>query len=531
MSYHRPSTLGHHGAVASPHPLATLAGIQILQQGGNAVDAAVATNAVLAVVHPHMCGLGGDLFALIYPAKECRVLALNASGAAPRAASLERYRKAGYTEMPLRGLWSATVPGAVDGWAAALARCGSMDLKDVLRPAIHLAKTGFPTPVELVRAAEVERSLLEATPETARVYLPGGRAPHAGEILVQSDLARSLSTLAEGGREAFYSGPIAAEMARASQAKGGLLTAEDLAGSHAEWVVPLAVEYRGLRVFQCPPNSQGMATLMALQILAGFDLAGASEADRLHYMVEAKKLAFADRDRYVTDPRFAPAPVDRLLDPAYAAERRGLISPDRAMAAASDGLLDGDTICLCTADGQDNWVAWIQSLYSTFGSGVVAGTTGILLQNRGAYFSLDPGHVNRLAPGKRTLHTLTPLLAARGDQPILVAGTRGADGQPQTLLSIITGLLDRGLPIQEALDAPRWVHGRRVRGDDPQSLRIEARFAPEVASVLAARGHRVTVTAPFDSNMGFAQGILRDPESGGLMGAADPRGDCLALAI
>ena len=531
MSYHRPGILGRHGVVASPHPLATLAGIQILQQGGNAVDAAVATNAVLAVVHPHMCGLGGDLFALIYHAKERRVLALNASGAAPQAATLERYREAGHTEMPFRGLWAATVPGAVDGWAAALTRCGGMDLKDVLRPAIHLAETGFPTPPELVRAAEVERSLLEATPETARVYLPGGRPARAGEILVQSDLARSLQTLAEGGRDAFYVGPIAAEIARASQAKGGLLTAEDLAGSHAEWVAPLSVPYRGLRVFQCPPNSQGIATLMALQILAGFDLAGASEADRLHLMVEAKKLAFADRDHFVSDPRFVSVPVDHLLDPQYADARRRLISPDRAMAAPSLGQLDGDTICLCTADGQGNWVAWIQSLYSTFGSGVVAGTTGILLQNRGAYFSLDPEHVNRLAPGKRTLHTLTPLLATREDQPVLATGTRGADGQPQTLLTIVTGLMDRGLPIQDALDAPRWVHGRRVRGDDPQSLRIEARFAPEVVSALAARGHRVTVTVPFDFNMGFAQGILRDPESGCLVGAADPRGDCLALAI
>ncbi|MBI2000007.1 MAG: gamma-glutamyltransferase [candidate division NC10 bacterium] len=531
MSHHRPGILGRHGVVASPHPLATLAGIQILQQGGNAVDAAVATNAVLAVVHPHMCGLGGDLFALIWHAKEGRVLALNASGEAPRAASLERYRKAGYTEMPFRGLWSATVPGAVNGWAAALARCGSMDLKEVLQPAIHLAEAGFPTPTELAQAAKAERSLLEATPETARIYLPGGRPPGAGEILVQSDLARSLSALAEGGREAFYAGPVGAEIARASQAKGGLLTAEDLAGAQAEWVAPIAVPYRGLRVFQCPPNSQGIATLMALQILEGLDLAGASEADRLHVMVEAKKLAFADRDRFVSDPRFVSVPVDRLLDPAHAEARRGLLSPDRAMAGASEGQLDGDTICLCTADGQGNWVAWIQSLYSTFGSGVVAGSSGILLQNRGAYFSLDPEHVNRLAPGKRTLHTLTPLLAMREDRPVLVAGTRGADGQPQTLLTILTGLVDRGLPMQEALDAPRWVHGRRVRGDDPESLRIESRFAPEVASALAARGHRVIVTVPFDFNMGFAQGILRDPESDCLVGAADPRGDCLALGV
>jgi len=531
MSYHRPSVLGRRGVIASPHPLATLAGIQILQEGGNAVDAAVATNAVLAVVHPHMCGLGGDLFALIHHGKEREVLALNASGAAPKAATLEAYRGAGHTEMPFRGLWSVTVPGAVDGWAAALARCGSMRLKDVLRPAIQWAERGFPASAELVRAIHAERSLLEATPESARIYLPGGRPPCVGERLVQSDLARSLSTLAEGGRQAFYAGPIGAEIARASQANGGLLSAEDLTGSHAEWVTPLSVDYRGFRVFQCPPNSQGLATLLALQILAGFDLAGASEADRLHLMVEAKKLAFADRDRYVADPRFVPVPTGRLLDPPYAAGRRALISPDRAMAAATAGQLNGDTICLCAADGQGHWVAWIQSLYATFGSGVVAGTTGILLQNRGAYFSLDPAHVNRVAPGKRTLHTLTPLLATRGHQPVLVTGTRGADGQPQTLLTILTGLADRGLPIQEALDAPRFVHGRRVRGDDPHSLRIEARYPPEVASTLAARGHRVKVTEPFDFNMGFAQGIMHHPESGCLEGAADPRGDCLALGI
>lgn len=531
MSIHRPHILGRRGVVASPHPLATLAGIQILQEGGNAIDAAVATNAVLAVVEPHMCGLGGDLFALIYAPKERAVLALNASGPAPRAATLEAYRAAGQREMPFRGHGSVTVPGAVDGWAAALARCGTMGMKDVLRPAVHWAETGFPVMPELARAAQDHRQLLQARAETARIYLPHGRPPRVGELLVQSDLARTLRTLANEGREAFYLGPIATEIARFSQASGGFLTPADLAGPHAEWVPPLAVEYRGLRIFQCPPNSQGIATLMALQILAGFDLRSASEVNRLHLMVEAKKLAFSDRDGYITDPRFMPLPADRLLDPAYAARRRALISPDRAAARVAAGRLDGDTVCVCAADAQGNWVAWIQSLYSAFGSGLVAGSTGILLQNRGAYFSLDPSHVNRLAPGKRTLHTLTPLLAARDGQPVLVTGTRGADGQPQTLLNILTGVVDRDLTIQEALDAPRWVHGTRVRGDDPGSLRLEARYAVEVAASLAARGHRVEVTVPFDPNMGFAQGVMRDTESGALLGAADPRGDCLALGI
>lgn len=517
--------------VASPHPLATLAGIQVLQEGGNAMDAAVATNAALAVVEPHMCGLGGDLFALMYHAAEGAVLALNASGTAPRAASLEAYRAAGHTEMPFRGLWSVTVPAAVDGWEAVLARCGTMDLKDLLRPAIQWARTGFPASHQIAGAAQAERHLLETTPETARIFLPGGHPPRVGEPLVQPELARSLTVLAEGGRGAFYAGTIAAEIVRYSQENGGLLTAEDLASPHAEWVTPLSVGYRGLRVFQCPPNSQGIATLMALQILEGFDMAAASEADRLHLMVEAKKLVFSDRDRYVTEPRFMPVPADRLLDPAYAAQRRVLISPTQAAAHASPGELQGDTVCLCTADGQGNWVCWIQSLYSAFGSGVVAGTTGILLQNRGAYFSLDPAHVNRLVPGKRTLHTLTPLLAIRDEQPVLVTGTRGADGQVQTLLAILSGLVDRGLSIQEALDAPRWVHGRRVRGDDPHTLRLEVRHPAGVVAALAARGHRVEVTVPFDINMGFAQGILRHPASGCLVGAADPRGDCLALGI
>jgi gamma-glutamyltranspeptidase/glutathione hydrolase len=531
MSFHRPTTLGRRGVVASPHPLATLAGIQILQEGGNAVDAAVGTNAVLAVIHPHMCGLGGDLFALIYHAKEKTVLALNASGAAPRAATPEAYWAAGHAEMPFRGLSSVTVPGAVDGWAAALTRCGSMGLKDLLRPAVHWAEAGFPVSPELAGTARAERPLLERSVTAAQIYLPGGGVPKAGEVLHQSDLARSLHALAEGGREAFYTGPVAQEIVRFSQANGGLLTSEDLAASHAEWVRPLAVEYRGLHVFQCPPNSQGIATLMALQILAGFDLGDASEADRIHLMVEAKKLAFSDRDRYVTDPRIVAVPTERLLDPAYSGTRRTRISRERAAEHVSAGELRGDTICLCTADGYGNWVAWIQSLYSSFGSGVVAGKTGILLQNRGAYFSLDPAHVNCLAPGKRTLHTLTPLLALREKEPVLAAGTRGADGQPQTLLTILTGVADLGLMIQEALDAPRWVHGRRVRGDDPRTLRIESRFPPEVASGLTAKGHRVEVTTPFDFNMGFAQAVMRHPETGCLVGAADPRGDCLALGI
>ncbi len=533
MAFRRPLTLGFRGMVVSPHPLATLAGARALLDGGNAVDAAVATNAVLAVVHPHMCGLGGDAFFLIHSARERRVLALNASGRAPAAATREAVRARGHTSMPTRGPLTIMVPGAVDGWAEALRRCGSMGLKDLLGPAIRYARDGFPMTPEVPHFIEQNRDLLRKSPPAARTFLERG-APRAGDRVVNPDLARSLERIAEGGAEAFYRGDLGRDLIRGLAPQGALLAVEDLRAHRSDWVEPIHVRYRGHDVYQCPPNSQGVALLMMLNLLGGFDLAGAwaDEAARLHLMIEAKKLAFADRDRYVTDPAFAPVPTARLLSPAYADERRRLVARDRAMPTpVPSGDLDGDTVSLCTADGAGNWVCLIQSLYSSFGSGVMADGTGIVMQNRGSHFSLDDGHANRLEPGKRTLHTLMPGLVMQDGSPRAVVGTRGAGGQPQTVCNVLVHWLDGGMSLQEAIEAPRWLHGARVLGEDPGRLRVEPRSAEATRRALAALGHQVAEVEPWDLVMGFCHAIEVDAHSGALIGAADPRGDSVALAV
>ena len=533
MAFRRPHTLGFHGMVVSPHPLATLAGVGALQNGGNAVDAAVATNVLLAVVHPHMCGLGGDAFFLIHSARERRVLALNASGRAPAAATREAVRARGHAAMPTRGPLTITVPGAVDGWAEALRRCGTMGLKDLLAPAIRCAREGFPMTPEVPLYIEQNRDLLLKSPPAARTFLERG-APRPGDRLVNADLARSLERIAEGGAEVLYRGDLGRDLVRGLASQGALLAEEDLRAHRSDWVDPLHVRYRGHDVYQCPPNSQGIALLMMLNLLGGFDLAAmwGDEVARLHLMIEAKKLAFADRDRYVTDPAFVPAPTDRLLSPAYANARRRLIARNRAMPLpAPSGDLDGDTVCLCTADGAGNWVCLIQSLYSSFGSGVMSDGTGIMMQNRGSHFSLDDAHANRLEPGKRTLHTLMPGLVMRDGSVRAVVGTRGAGGQPQTVCNVLTHWLDGGTSLQEAIEAPRWLHGARVLGEDPDRLRIEPRFAEATGRTLAALGHRVAEIEPWDHVMGFCHAIGVDEHSGALIGAADPRGDSTALGI
>ena len=533
MAFRRPHTFSYSGMVVSPHPLATLAGARALQDGCNAVDAAVAANTVLGVTLPHMCGVGGDAFFLIYSARERRVLALNASGRAPAAANREAVRARGHATMPTRGPLTITVPGAVAGWAEALRRCGSMGLKELLAPAIRYARHGFPLTPEVPEFIAQNKDLLTKSPPAARVLLSRG-VPRAGERLANPDLARSLERIAEGGAEALYQGDLGRDLVRGLAPQGCLLAEEDLRAHTSDWVEPIHVRYRGHDVYQCPPNSQGITLLMMLNLLEGFDLKGAwaDEVARLHLMVEAKKLAFADRDRYVTDPAFVPAPVARLLSPAYAEARRRLIARDRAMpvpAPPSD--LDGDTICLTAADGAGNWVCLIQSLYASFGSGVMSEGTGIVMQNRGSHFTLDEGHPNRLEPGKRTLHTLMPGLVMREGKPRAVVGTRGAGGQPQTVANVLVHWLDGGASMQEALEAPRFLHGARVLGEDPKRLRLEPRLAEGTVRALTALGHDVQEVRPWDLVMGFCHGIEVDEHTGALVGAADPRGDSVALGV
>lgn len=526
----RPTTLATEGMVATPHYLATLAGLDVLRDGGNAVDAAIAANAVLTVVYPDMCSLGGDLFALVWDPGTDSLAALNASGRSPAAASIAALHEQGLSEMPQRGAWTVTVPGAVEGWAALLGRFGSRPLGALLRAATGYAERGFPVTPNLAGSIARSASLLARQPAAARQFLPGGAPPQVGDILRQPDTAASLRRVAEGGADGFYRGPIARAISETVQAAGGRLTEADLGAVQSDWVAPLGTSYRGVDLIELPPNTQGITALTLANIAEGWDVAalGHNSAAAIHRFVEAKQLAFADRDRYVADPAFVDVPVAALISKSHAAELRGRVDLERA-SSPPDKPGGGDTIYLCVVDRDGRCVSLIQSLFMGFGSGLVAEGTGIVLHNRGSAFRLDPEAANRLEPRKRPLHTLIPAMLLRDGRPWVVFGTMGAHGQAQTHLQLLANLVDFGLEPQAAIEAPRWVSGRGEEGDPPQVLSIEERVDPAVRARLAALGHTVRVTPAYSRLMGHAQLIMLDRERGVLMGAADPRGDGLAL--
>lgn len=516
--------------IATPHALASEVGARILRQGGNAFDAAVAVSAALGVVYPHMTGLGGDAFFMVYKAATGELTGYNGSGRSGAAATREWFAKKGLASIPLRGALSAiTVPGMVDAWWEVWAQGGRLPWAEVLEPAVRYAEEGFPVSRNLQEWARRDEAHLRACEGMASAYLPGGRVPDIGDTLVQRDLAASLRAVQEGGRLAFYRGTLAARMVRGVQADGGLLTLSDFAMHAGEWVAPIRTSYRGHDVCQMPPNSQGFSTLLMLNVLERFDLKAIprDSADFYHLAAEATKLAFRDRDAYLTDPDFARAPLERLLSAEYAEALAAGISMERA--AASDMAPSGqDTAYAAVVDEEGNCASFIQSLYFDFGSCYMPAGTGIILQNRGSYFSLDEGRVNRLEPGKRTFHTLMPGMVLRDGFPYLLLGTQGGEGQPQTQLSLLTGVIDYGCGIAEAIALPRWVYGR-TWGEDSDSLKVEGRIGEAAAAELRARGHAVEVLRPWDGVMGQAQGILVDRAAGRLYGAADPRGDGSAI--
>jgi oxamate amidohydrolase len=537
-----PAALGRRGVVASPHPLATIAGLEVLRRGGTAVDAAVAVGATVAVVYPHMTGLGGDSFWLCWDAKAGRLTALQAAGAAAARATPELYRRHGLAAIPARGpLAALTVPGAVDGlWSAhrlSQERLGStIPWGDLLAPAIRHAAEGFPVSPCQSRVTAGATDLLE-TEEPAfgpfrATYLDGGAAPVAGRRLAQPALACTLEELAREGGRAFYEGPLAAEIGRACEAVGSPLRAGDLAAHRSRWVEPATVPYRGGLAATVPPPCQGLVALAVLGMLEGTDVRACARdpADYVHVAVEATKLAFGDRDRWLADPEHVPVPLESLLDPAYLRARGRDIAMDRAAPAPfASGIERGDTIACVTADAAGNCVSLIQSIYHEWGSGVVAGETGVVLQNRGAGFTLDAGHANVLAPGKRPFHTLTPFMYLRGGKPFLAAGTMGGEGQPQTLVAVTTRVVDLGQDVQAAVEAPRWVYGR-TWGAPTRALSIEGRFGEAVAADLTRRGHAVRVLDPWSDTAGHAQAIKLEP-GGLLVGAGDPRADGPALGV
>jgi gamma-glutamyltranspeptidase/glutathione hydrolase len=525
----RSMVITRYGIVAAESPLAAQAGAQILALGGNAIDAAVATNAVMGVVEPMMNGMGGDLFAIVYDAKSGKLYGLNASGWSPNDLTPEFLHRKGMTKMPQHGIDSVTVPGAVDGWTKLLSRFGTMKFPQVLAPAIRYAREGFPVPEwDAMYWAEATR-VLQASPTAAKVYLLRGQAPQLGEIFRNENYAHSLELVAEGGHDAFYKGQIAHQIVDFSQREGGTMTLADLADYSAEWVEPLSIDYHGWTVFELPPNGQGIAALEMLNLMSQFPLAkyGHNSADALHVMIEAKKLAYADLLRYVGDPRFSKIPIAGLLSPEYAGQRAKLIDIAKAncsVAAGTPPEKDGDTTYLTAVDQQGNMVSLIQSNYSEFGSRLVAGDTGFVLQNRGALFNLEPGSPDELAGHKRPLHTIIPAFMSKGDIRIAF-GIMGGFNQAQAHAQFVSNIVDFGMNIQQALEAPRF-DKYTFGGCD---LEMEDRIPAEVRAALLSRGHQISVPGAYAAIMGGGQATERDVSTGVNFGASDPRKDGAAI--
>jgi gamma-glutamyltranspeptidase/glutathione hydrolase len=531
----RSVVFARNGIIATSQPLASAAGLAVLQQGGNAIDAAVTAAAVLSVVEPTMNGVGGDLFALVYDPKTKTVRALNASGRAPAAATVEEFKRRNLDSVPYRGELSVSVPGVVDGWNELLAKQGTITLEQALQPAIRYARDGYAVSEIIAYQWRDQQSTLARDPAAASTFLIDGRAPRPGEVFRNPKLAASLELIAKGGRDAFYKGPIAKAIGDDMARRKGLLTAADLAAHTSDWTRPISTTYKGHEVLEFPPNTQGATALEMLNILEGFDLKalGHNSAPYLHLLVESKKIAFADRDAWLADPGATPPEaLKRMISKEYAAERRKEINPERAVrdykplsigGRSAPGeehpQAHGDTIYLTAADKDGNVVSLIQSLYEAFGSGIVAGDTGIALHNRGSLFSLRAGHPNLIAPGKRPFHTLVPAMVLKDGRPWLSFGVMGGDMQPQGHVQVLLNMIEFGMNVQEAGEAPRFRH-------TANGLALESAISPEARFGLDARGHRIITSI---GAFGGFQGILIDPKTGVLMGGSDPRKDGLAV--
>lgn len=534
----RSRVLANGGMVATAHPLASAAGLDVLRKGGNAMDAIVAAAITTAVVIPAMCGVGGDAF-FIYGQADGTMTAVNGSGIAPRALSREYFTSRGHTQMPFFGPLSMGVPGAVATWFIAIERFCTLPAKELFAYGIHYAERGFPLSDTGARTIEASAEELAKYPDSARIYLDNGRAPQPGWILANPELAQSLRILAEEGADAFYRGDLGRRVAHAIREMGGELTVEDLASHENDIYEPISVDYRGYTVYQTTLPTQGHILLEELNIIEHADLAGLghNSAASIHLMTEAKKRAFADRNRYSHDPRFGPVPLDTMLSKAFAADRFATIDPQHATNTVEPGAIpemNGDTTYLCAADAAGNMVSFIQSHSAGFGSHVVAGDTGILLNNRvGRGFSLVEGHPNVIEGGKRTMHTLNCYAIGRDGKLLYVGGTPGGDQQPQWNMQAVTNLLDYGLDVQQTVEAPRWQSfpgTDPINIDNPFELRIESRVDADTIEALRARGHAVRVVGPYAAG-GAALIIYRDPETGNLEGGTDPRTEGIALGL
>jgi gamma-glutamyltranspeptidase / glutathione hydrolase len=533
----RSAALARNGMIATSQALASSAGLRVLQEGGNAIDAAITAAAVLAVVEPSMNGIGGDLLAIVWDAKTRKIYALDATGRSAYTATPEEFARRGHKTMPGGGVLTVDVPGVVDGWHQLLTRFGTITMAKALQPAIRYARDGFPVQEIVADDWNDAAKRLAQDPAAARTFLPTGAAPGHGDVFANPRLAATLEQIAKGGRDAFYKGPIARAIVADMRARDGLLDERDFTDHKSEWVEPLRTTYRGIDVLEMPPSTQGFVALEMLNILEGFDIKalGHNTADYLHVVTEAKKIAFADRAAYLADRDAMPKnALATLLAKDYAATRRKAIdmtktgtyragvlpgAPTSAGDADFSGRDLGDTLYMTAADGHGNVISLIQSLFGSFGAGIVAGETGITLHNRGSGFNLTPGHPNQVAPHKRPLHTLVPAMLLRDGKPWVSFGVMGGDNQAQAHAQVVMNLVDFGMNIQEAGDAARMRHG----GD---SLQLESGIGDDVRKALELRGHK-----PRDGRgaMGGFQGILIDPRTGVLMGGSDPRKDGLAI--
>jgi gamma-glutamyltranspeptidase/glutathione hydrolase len=519
--------MGTHGMVAASQPLATLAGYKMLLKGGNAVDAVVAMVSVLSAVEPHSVGLGGDAFALIYLAREKRLIGMNASGRAPYRATINWFEERGMDEIPERGIFTVTVPGALHGWAQALERYGTFRLCDVFEDAIDCAENGYPVTEIIAGEWREAESLLLSSESSSRAYLIDGKAPRPGQIFINRGLARTYQKIVRDGIETFYEGEICDAMVNISNRYQGLLSHQDFKDHSTTWVEPVSTEYRGYTIYELPPNCQGLTALEMLNILEGYDIGsfGNNSPEYLHLLIEAKKAAFKDRDQFITDPEFEKIPIDQFLSKDYARKIREKIDVNKAAPPSSFSFNNeaSETVYVTAVDNKRNAVSFISSLFLAFGSGIVVDDTGIVLQNRGRSFSLDPKHFNRLEPHKRPMHTIIPGMVFKDGRFLMSFGVMGGDMQPQGHVQFLANLIDFRMNLQEAVDAPRVRH---LKGTE---VYIEDGISEKTVAALAQKGHQIIMRAQEVNQVGGGQAIFLDRDQNVLLGASDRRKDGCAI--
>ena len=526
----RSEVIAEHGMAATSQPLATQVALDILKKGGNAIDAAIAANAVLGLVEPTGSGIGGDLFAIIWSAEKEQLFGLNASGRSPRSLKLEYFTEKGYEKIPAYGPLPVSVPGCVDGWYEMHGMFGSLPMEEILSPAINYARNGFPVTELIAYYMQIGTANLKRFPNIEEVYMPGGKSPQKGDIFKNPALANTLEKIARGGRDEFYRGSIAKTIDKFMKEQGGFLTYEDMARHHSEWVDPISTNYRGYDIWELPPNGQGTAALQILNILEGYDIRsmGFGSAEYIHHFIEAKKLAFEDRAKYYADPSFYDVPIEQLISKEYASKRRQLINPERAAPSYKAGRIEqGNTIYMTVADKYGNMVSLIQSNYRGLGSGMCPPGLGFIFQDRGELFSLEEGHANVYAPGKRPFHTIIPAFITKDGKPLISFGVMGGAMQPQGHAQIVINLVDFDMNLQEAGDAPRMRHvgSSQPTGEvmtDGGTVNLESGIRWEEIQKLLQRGHKIQWDL---GGYGGYQAIMIDHKRGVYFGASESRKD------